>query len=261
MKVYEKSNLTRESRRRNVQREVHVLGEVRHPNIVEFHEWFATDRHVYIVMEYVAGGSLQAMLRKQPLSRFDETTAKRLFHQVLQGVGYLHDKRIMHRDLKLENLLLDKNGVVKIIDFGFAVVLPPAQKLKIFCGTPSYIAPEIIQGHMYSFPGDVWALGVLLHVLLSGRFPFKASSQRELYRRILRCACQVPDSFSSEAKALVEACLQKDQAPRPTVEAMMRSAFFTGVSTTSSGSSLGFAASDATATTAATDERWAPRKR
>jgi len=206
----------------------------------------------------VSGGSLQSLLRKQPGQRFEEQFAKRLHYQVLAGLEYLHGLRVMHRDLKLENLLLDKQQTVKIIDFGFAVVLPPQQKLKIFCGTPSYIAPEIIQGSPYSLPADMWAIGVLLYVMLSGRFPFKASSQRELYRRIVRSSLTVPVDLSPQAGEIVRACLQKDDLARPTADALMRDSFYAGVehridahraSTTSSGSSVGFTTSDATATT------------
>jgi len=264
VKVYDKHNLTRESRRRNVQREVHVLGKISHPHIVGFHEWFATDRHVYIVLEFVSGGSLQALLRRQPGQRFDEPQGKRLHFQVLCALQYLHARSIMHRDLKLENLLLDASGVVKVIDFGFAVVLPPAQKLKIFCGTPSYIAPEIISGQPYSLPADIWAIGVLLYVMLSGRFPFKASSQRELYRRIVRSSLQVPPELSPQAQHIVQQCLKKDDEQRPSAIALAHDPYYASVerideriraSTTSSasGSSLGFTTSDATTAATPTD--------
>jgi serine/threonine protein kinase len=215
VKVYEKAHLNRESRRRNVYREVHVLAKVRHKHIIGFREWFATDRHIYIVMEYVCGGSLQSLLRKQPASRFDDGTAKRLFAQVCEGIGYCHSLRVVHRDIKLDNVLLDRNCCVKIIDFGFAVAIPQGQKLKIFCGTPSYIAPEIISGQPYAFPGDVWALGVLLYVLLAGRFPFKASTQRELYRRIVRGSFQALEGCVPESRELIDACSRRTRPRGP----------------------------------------------
>lgn len=239
VKVYEKAHLNRESRRRNVYREVHVLAKVRHKHIIGFREWFATDRHIYIVMEYVCGGSLQSLLRKQPASRFDDGTAKRLFAQVCEGIGYCHSLRVVHRDIKLDNVLLDRNCCVKIIDFGFAVAIPQGQKLKIFCGTPSYIAPEIISGQPYAFPGDVWALGVLLYVLLAGRFPFKASTQRELYRRIVRGSFQALEGCVPESRELIDAVLQKDQAARPTVPELLGGPWLAGLSSISSCSSLG----------------------
>jgi MAP/microtubule affinity-regulating kinase len=239
VKVYEKAHLNRESRKRNVHREVHVLAKVRHRHIIGFHEWFATDRHIYIVMEYVCGGSLQSLLRKQPVSRFDDATAKRLFTQICDGIGYCHSLRVVHRDIKLDNVLLDRHGCVKIIDFGFAVAIPQGQKLKIFCGTPSYIAPEIISGQPYAFPGDIWALGVLLYVMLAGRFPFKASTQRELYRRIVRGSFQALENVAPEARELIDSVLQKNQDLRPTIEQMLTGPWMATASSTSSCSSLG----------------------
>jgi MAP/microtubule affinity-regulating kinase len=251
VKVYEKSLLNRESRRRNVHREVHVLAKVTHRHIIGFREWFATDKHIYIVMENVCGGSLQSLLRKQPLSRFDDATAKRLFAQICEGLGYCHSLRVVHRDIKLDNVLLDRHGCVKIIDFGFAVAIPQGQKLKIFCGTPSYIAPEIISGQPYAFPGDVWALGVLLYVMLAGRFPFKASTQRELYRRIVRGSFQALENCVPEARELVDAVLQKNQDARPTVEQILTGSWICAQSSTSSCSSLGGPVGSSTTTATA----------
>jgi MAP/microtubule affinity-regulating kinase len=249
VKVYDKSSLNRESRKRNVQREVHVLAKIRHRHIVGFREWFATDRHIYIVMEYVAGGSLQSLLRKQQNSRFDDASAKRIFAQICDGVGYCHSLRVVHRDIKLENILLDRHGMVKLIDFGFAVAIPVGQKLKVFCGTPSYIAPEIISGQPYGFPGDVWALGIVLYVLLAGRFPFKAATQRELYRRIVRGTYVQLEHAAPEARDLLTVMLTKDQAARPTLDQVMTGPWISP-SETSSCSSLTGRDVMSTATTA-----------
>jgi len=239
VKVYDKSTLSRESRKRNVQREVHILAKIRHKHIVGFREWFSTDRHIYIVMEYVSGGSLQSLLRKQPLSRFDDTSAKTIFRQICDGIGFCHSLRVVHRDIKLENVLMDRNGLVKIIDFGFAVAIPVGQKLKVFCGTPSYIAPEIISGQPYGFPGDVWALGILLYVLLAGRFPYKAATQRELYRRIVRGNFLTLENATPEARDLLKCLLEKDQSMRPTLDQVLTGPWIRGESLTSSSSSLG----------------------
>lgn len=193
------------------------------------------------------------------MSRFDDATAKRLFAQICDGIGYCHSLRVVHRDIKLDNVLLDRHGCVKIIDFGFAVAIPQGQKLKIFCGTPSYIAPEIISGQPYAFPGDVWALGVLLYVMLAGRFPFKASTQRELYRRIVRGSFQALENVAPEARELIDSVLQKNQDLRPTVEQMLAGPWMATESSTSSCSSLGgpvgSTATTATALSAAADIR------
>ncbi len=118
-----------------------MLQRLNHPNIIKLYEAFETDNHVYLVMENVGGGSLHAYLKSKPNRRLPEADAKRLFLQVLQALYYCHRKSIAHRDIKLENILLDENQNVKLIDFGFSTCIQNDKKIKIFCGTPSYMAP------------------------------------------------------------------------------------------------------------------------
>merc|ERR1719171_1834134 len=191
-----------------------------HPNVVAFHDALDTSKQIYIIMEFVGGGSLHHFLKKRTARRVEETKAKRLFYQVCQGIKYCHDRHIVHRDVKLENLLLDENGTVKIIDFGFSTIVPPGKKLKIFCGTPSYMAPEIVARKEYAgFCSDIWAMGVLLYALLCGSFPFKGQSDRELYRRIAKGAFVFPESFalSVESRALIQRVLTVDWQKRPLI--------------------------------------------
>ena len=136
-------------------------------------------------MEYVGGGSLHGYLKSKPLRRLEEWDAKRLFKQIVEGISYCHQRCITHRDIKLENLLLDEENNIKIIDYGFSTCVPNEKKIKIFCGTPSYMAPEIVSKIEYSGPpADIWALGVLLFALLCGKFPFKGQNDKELYSHI-----------------------------------------------------------------------------
>jgi len=128
---------------------------------------------------------------------------------------------------------------VKIIDFGFSVAIPIGQKLKIFCGTPSYIAPEIILGHPYGLAGDIWAMGILLYVFLAGRFPFKSSTNRELYRRIVRHSYPTLDFVNADAMDLINRTLQKDQTTRPTLEEMLACPWLSNDFSTSVSSSGG----------------------
>lgn len=125
-------------------------------------------------MEYIGHTSLHAYLKSKINRRLEEKEAKYLFIQIVKGIDYCHYKNIVHRDIKLENILLDENHNIKIIDFGFSIIIPNYKKLNIFCGTPSYMAPEIVNKIMYSGnSADVWALGILLYVMLNGKFPFK----------------------------------------------------------------------------------------
>ena len=116
-------------------------------------------------------------------------------------MDYCHNKCIAHRDIKLENILLDDDNNLKIIDFGFSTCIPNDKKVKMFCGTPSYMAPEIVSKKEYCGPpADIWALGVLLFALLCGTFPFKGSNDKDLYKRIARGEFTVPDHVSARAK-------------------------------------------------------------
>jgi serine/threonine protein kinase len=128
----------------------------------------------------------------------DEVEAKFLFKQVISAIHYCHSRCITHRDIKLENILLnDKKDKVKLIDFGFSTCIPNDKKVKLFCGTPSYMAPEIVSKKDYTGPpADVWALGVLYYALLCGKFPFKGSNDKELYKRICKNELEFADEIS-----------------------------------------------------------------
>lgn len=115
----------------------------------------------------------------------------------MQGINYMHSKNICHRDIKLENILIDEFMSLKIIDFGFAVCSPPERKLDSFCGTPSYMAPEIIQKKEYfGQPTDVWSAGIVLYILICGRFPFKGIDEKDLYRKISKHSYEIPKFVS-----------------------------------------------------------------
>ena len=136
----------------------------------------------------------------------------------------------------MENLLIGENGLVKIIDFGFAACVPSYEKLKIFCGTPSYMAPEIVNRQEYfGPPADMWSIGILMYVLLCGTYPFKAESDRDLYKKIARGSYGFPDTLSESARALITKLLQVDPKKRPTSEEVINDRFFIDRYTSSSG--------------------------
>jgi serine/threonine protein kinase len=228
VKVYEKYKLLDPQRRKSVRREIKLMERMSHPNMVAFHDALDTPKQIYIIMEFVGGGSLHHYLKKHTCRRVEETKAKRLFYQVCQGIKYCHDRHIVHRDVKLENLLLDENGTVKIIDFGFSTIIPPGKKLKTFCGTPSYMAPEIVARKEYSgFCADIWAMGVLLYALLCGCFPFKGQNDKDLYRKIVKGVFYIPEFVSQSSRALVTRILTVDMNRRPTVDEVLADPWFT----------------------------------
>ena len=128
-----------------------------------------------------------------------------------------------HRDIKLENILLDETKErVKLIDFGFSTCIPHERKVKIFCGTPSYMAPEIVSKIEYSGPpADIWALGVLLYALLCGKFPFRGQNDKELYSNIKTQELQFPDNVSPSARAFLQKMFQKSPDRRPSAKQIL----------------------------------------
>jgi serine/threonine protein kinase len=227
IKIYEKYKLLDPQRRKSVRCEIRLMERLRHPNIVIFHDALDTPKQIYIIMDFVGGGSLHHFLKKRPGRRLDDQVAKRIIFQVAQGIKYLHDRHIVHRDIKLENLLLDDNNTVKIIDFGFSTIVPPGKRLKIFCGTPSYMAPEIVARKEYTgFCADIWAMGVLLYALLCGSFPFRGQNDRDLYRKIVRGVFHIPECVTDGARNLLNRALTADMARRPTIDDSLADPWF-----------------------------------
>lgn len=222
IKIYEKYKLLDPQRRKSVRCEIRLMERLRHPNIILFHEALDTPKQIYLVMEFVGGGSMHHYLKKRPGRRLEDQGAKRLFYQTCMGLKYLHDRHIVHRDIKLENILMTEAADVKIIDFGFSTIVPPGKKLKIFCGTPSYMSPEIVARKEYSgYCADIWAMGVLLYALLCGSFPFRGQNDRDLYRKVVRGVYITPDHVESAVRSLMSRMLVTDMGRRPSIDEVL----------------------------------------
>ncbi len=142
IKIYEKRKIREPPRKKSVRREVKILQRLEHPNVVRIMDVVETNNHVNLVMEYVSGVSLASFLKGQPNGRVNEKEARKIFKPLIDGIAYLHSQSVSHRDIKLENVLLDGRLNPKLIDFGFATCT--VDRVKLFCGTPSYMAPEIV---------------------------------------------------------------------------------------------------------------------
>lgn len=166
-------------------------------------------------MEFIGTTSLFEYLKSKPNKILPEAEIKFIFRQLTDAVNYCHSKSIVHRDLKLENVLLDEGRSIKIIDFGFSVIIPYDKKLTIFCGTPSYMAPEIASKKDYFGPPvDVWALGIILYVMTCGMFPFKGIDDKELYKNIVNCEYEVLGNVNPTLKRLIHKILKYDPLER-----------------------------------------------
>ncbi|XP_034235188.1 serine/threonine-protein kinase MARK2-like isoform X9 [Thrips palmi] len=198
-------------------REVRIMKMLDHPNIVKLFQVIETEKTLYLVMEYASGGEVFDYLVLH--GRMKEKEARAKFRQIVSAVQYCHQKKIIHRDLKAENLLLDSEMNIKIADFGFSNEFTPGNKLDTFCGSPPYAAPELFQGKKYDGPEvDVWSLGVILYTLVSGSLPFDGTTLRELRERVLRGKYRIPFYMSTDCENLLKKFLVLNPAKRASLE-------------------------------------------
>ncbi|RUP43297.1 hypothetical protein BC936DRAFT_137367 [Jimgerdemannia flammicorona] len=236
IKLIRKENVDTASRLNKVEREISVLRIVRHPNIVKLYDVIETDRYIGIVIEYASGGELfDHILAHRYLKEKD---ASRLFAQLISGVNYMHQKHIVHRDLKLENLLLDRNRNIIITDFGFANQFTSSKDdlMATSCGSPCYAAPELVisEGLYVGSAVDIWSCGVILYAMLCGYLPFDDDPANPdgdninlLYKYILNTPLVFPEYVSAEARDLLKKMLVPDPTKRCDIKDIMEHRWLT----------------------------------
>uniref|UniRef100_A0A672JRU9 Death-associated protein kinase 2a n=1 Tax=Salarias fasciatus TaxID=181472 RepID=A0A672JRU9_SALFA len=214
-------------RREEIQREVAVLRQTRHQNIVTLHDVFENRTDVVLILELVSGGELFDFLaQKESLS---EEEATQFIRQILEGVQYLHTHNIAHFDLKPENImLLDKNVPlprIKLIDFGLAHKMEAGVEFKNIFGTPEFVAPEIVNYEPLGLEADMWSIGVITYILLSGASPFLGESKQDTLGNISAVNYEFDEEFfchtSDQAKDFISQLLQKDRRKRLTIQAAL----------------------------------------
>ncbi|KAF4098478.1 hypothetical protein G5714_020508 [Onychostoma macrolepis] len=220
VKIIDKTQLNSSSLQK-LFREVRIMKLLNHPNIVKLFEVIETDKTLYLVMEYASGGEVFDYLVAH--GRMKEKEARAKFRQIVSAVQYCHQKCIVHRDLKAENLLLDADMNIKIADFGFSNEFTLGNKLDTFCGSPPYAAPELFQGKKYDGPEvDVWSLGVILYTLVSGSLPFDGQNLKELRERVLRGKYRIPFYMSTDCENLLKKFLILNPTKRGSLEQIMK---------------------------------------
>ncbi|CAI7606347.1 unnamed protein product [Penicillium manginii] len=209
----------------NLAREIHHHRQFLHPHIARLYEVVVTEELVWLVLEFCPGDELyNYLLRHGPLP---VEKVKRIFTQLVGAVAYVHSKSCVHRDLKLENILLDKHENVKLCDFGFTREYEgKASYLQTFCGTICYSAPEMLKGEKYAGEKvDVWSLGIILYALLAGELPYDDDDDQITKKRILTEDPIYNDKFTDEAKALINLLLSKRPLIRPSLEDILSHPF------------------------------------
>jgi len=192
----------------------HTIGEkdilfcTKSPFIVALFDYFQDRSSIYLVLEFVNGGEMFTVLQRQPNRRFSAVQTRFFAAEVVMAFEYLHNLDVMHRDLKPENMLIDWRGHCKLTDFGFAKRVDHATYT--MCGTPEYLAPEIIANKGYTRAVDWWAVGVLIFEMRKGRSPFEAKEQMDMFRKITKCEFKFPRNFSEPERQLIMGFLQVD---------------------------------------------------
>ncbi|XP_029963471.1 serine/threonine-protein kinase Nek8 [Salarias fasciatus] len=205
------------------QNECQVLKLLNHPNIIEYYENFLEDKALMIAMEYAPGGTLADYIQKRCNSLLDEDTILHFFVQILLALYHVHNKLILHRDLKTQNILLDKHQmIVKIGDFGISKILVSKSKAYTVVGTPCYISPELCEGKPYNQKSDIWALGCVLYELASLKRAFEAANLPALVLKIMSGAfAPISDRYSPELRQLILNMLNLDPSKRPQLNEIM----------------------------------------
>nr|XP_018910956.1 PREDICTED: serine/threonine-protein kinase SIK2-like [Bemisia tabaci] len=220
IKIIDKSQLDSVNLEK-VYREVDIMKQLDHPHIIKLYQVMETKSMIYIVSEYASQGEIFDYIARY--GRMTESAARRKFWQILSAVEYCHNRKIVHRDLKAENLLMDANMNIKIADFGFSNYYTPGEQLATWCGSPPYAAPEVFEGKKYIGPEiDIWSLGVVLYVLVCGALPFDGSTLHSLRDRVLSGRFRIPYFMSSDCESLIRKMLVLDPSKRFSIEQIKR---------------------------------------
>lgn len=221
VKSFKLNNSEINSIKRKLHLETQLMRSINHRNVVRIYETFETEKLLMIVLEYVAGGDLLTYLKKK--NKVTENTCKFIFKQLIQGLHYMHSQGIIHRDVKLDNILIDSDSTIKICDLGVSKMIKPGELMTEQCGTPAYIAPEIISGNgYYGFGADIWSAGVVFYALLSGTVPFKGSNMQELHDLIVKADYPELTDISLEANELIKGMLEVDPNKRLTTDQLLK---------------------------------------
>ncbi|KAG8549788.1 hypothetical protein GDO81_019736 [Engystomops pustulosus] len=226
VKVIPHSRVAKPHQREKIVNEIDLHQQLHHKHIVKFSHHFEDSENIYIFLEICSRKSLAHIWKAR--HTLLEPEVRYYLKQIISGLKYLHMKGIIHRDLKLGNFFINENMELKVGDFGLAARLePPEQRKKTICGTPNYLAPEVLHRHGHGPESDVWSLGCVMYTLLCGTPPFETSDLKETYRCIKQVKYTLPACLSSSAKQLIMGILKRTPSERLTLDQIIEHEFFT----------------------------------
>jgi serine/threonine protein kinase len=224
IKVMNKQNIMDQKMGEQINREIDIMYKLNHPHVIKLVNHYEDDDNLYLIMHFASKGQLYSLLKRH--GRFDQRTTAQYMRELISAVKYLHSftPPIIHRDIKPENILLDENGRVKLADFGWSNY--EDKKRQTYCGTPEYLAPEMIKKEGHDTTVDIWDLGVLMFELLTGHPPFSGSNQTELFMNIKKHKINWPDDFPPLAKNLISKILKQNPKERVGLDEILQHAWF-----------------------------------
>ena len=233
-KIYNKSEIKDKIRKKCVSNEIEILKKVSHKNIIKLIEVIELKEHILIIQELFNGISLSDYYKKnwksEDLSKQKEKTYKIILRQIFEAINYLHKNNIAHLDIKLDNILINKNLEIKLIDFGFGIYDQKKELNNFFGGTPSYMSPEIVLKRPYiSILSDIWSLGVLVFKLFCNEYPFKGMTEKDLYNCIKKGKYRIKCFVNYDVKKIINSMLILDPNKRSSCEILLKNPWFSDI--------------------------------
>ena len=225
IKILNKEKIETASDIERINREIEILKHLHHPNIIQLYQIIETPSKLFLITELAEQGELFTYIKKHKV--LSELEACKFFQQIISAIEYLHKLNVCHRDIKPENLLLDTEHNIKVIDFGLSNMYESGKRLKTACGSPCYAAPEMIERKEYDgLKVDIWSIGVVLYVMLTGSLPFEGSRSEKLYKKITEGIYSVPNFLSAEAKDMIKGLLNTDPNKRFSIENIKKHSWY-----------------------------------
>ena len=229
IKAIDKRNKTNQEEKPYFRREVEVMYKIHHPNVVKLYGHFEDNNYCYFIMEYISKGNVYNLLPTDKKKRLSTKVCASIIKDVISAVYFLHNMKppIIHRDIKPENVLLSEGLVAKLTDFGWSNYIQEDEKRTTVCGTPIYLAPEILEEKGHNEAVDIWCIGVLLFELVTAQVPFQGNDIDTLKENILKLKITWPKDINTDAKNLIMKILKLDPKQRLPLEDMLKHPFIT----------------------------------